>query len=123
MPISTFLNDNTPVRLRGLLWLALSDTGHAGTLASTDDSGGGASQAWTFGTAIPCRIDPLGASGRDFLAGRVDERSTHLVTVPPGTSVELSGRFSIDSRGTFEVTALRSQTGELASSFEVIQVA
>jgi hypothetical protein len=119
MPLSTFLSDSTPSRLRGLLWLSLSESGSVLTPSSTDDSGGGATQAWAAGTAIPCRIDPLAATGRDMIGGRIDERSTHIVTVPPGTSISRASRFAIAGRGTFEVTATHDQTGEFARSFEV----
>jgi hypothetical protein len=56
-----------------------------------------------------------------MIGGRIDERSTHLVTVSPGTSVSTRSRFAIAGRGTFEVTATRDQTGEFARSFEVFE--
>ncbi len=123
MSLSTFLNGREPERLRGLLWLALSETGELLTLTSTSDSGGGASQVWgTAASEVSCRIDPLGGAGRDVLGGRIDERSTHVVTVPPGTDVSAADRFVVSGRGTFEVTAARAQTGEAASSFEVLEI-
>lgn len=122
MSLSTFLNGREPSRLRGLLWLSLSDTGDLLSLTSTSDSGGGASQTWgTAGTAIPCRVDPL-SSTTGVIAGRIDERSTHVVTVPLGTVVGGSDRFAVSGRGTFEVTATRVQTAELATTFEVIEI-
>jgi hypothetical protein len=122
MPLSTFLNGTTPTRLRGLLWLSLSDVGHHVTQVSTDDTGGGVTQVWTAGTAdIACRLDPLG-DNTGLVGGRVDERSTHMVTVPPGTTVNASDRFAITGRGTFEITATRDQTSEFAHSFEVIEI-
>jgi hypothetical protein len=121
MPLSTFLDGTTQSRLRGLLWMALSDTGSVLTLTSTDDTGGGATQAWAAGSAVPCRIDPIARQGRDMIADRLDERSTDLVTVPAGTTVSTSNRFVIAGRGTYEVTATRDQTGEFAKSFEVFE--
>jgi hypothetical protein len=120
--LSTFLNGREPTRLRGLLWLSLSETGviYAGSV--TSDSGGGGSFAWSATGTVDCRIDPLSAGGGGILAARVDERSTHLVTVPPGTSVTDASRFAINGRGTFEVTATREQTAEMSSSFEVLEV-
>jgi hypothetical protein len=88
----------------------------------TSDAGGGGSFAWSATGTVDCRIDPLSAGGGGILAGRVDERSTHLVTVPPGTSVTDASRFAISGRGTFEVTATREQTAEQATSFEVLEV-
>jgi hypothetical protein len=124
MPLSTFLNGENPSQLRGLLWLSLSDAGTLVTSSFTSDSGGGGTVAWSAGTvSIPCRIDPIGGAGNSRLTGgAIDERSTHVVTVPPGTSVDPQNRFAITGRGTFEVTATHVQTGEQARMFEVIQV-
>jgi len=123
MPISTFLNGRAPTRLRGLQWLALSDTGSVLTRVSTSDSGGGASQSWTAGSAMSCRIDPIGDRGDSrVVGGRIDERSTHIVTVPAGASVAVTARFSITGRGTFEVTVVRERTAEFTQVFEVIEI-
>lgn len=125
MPIGTYLNGSTPSTRRiGLLWLALSESGTILTATTTSDAGGGSTQAWAAGTAtIPCRIDPAGRMGLNDVADRIDERSTHFVTVPPGTPVTTNSRFAITGRGTFEVTATRDQTAEHAKVFEVIAVA
>lgn len=124
MSLSTFLNGQNPTQLRGLAWLAFSDTGYlvSGTVVS--DSGGGGTLTWTAGTTgIPCRIDPVSDRGVSRLTGgAIDERSSHMVTVPPGTTVPVAGRFAITGRGTFEVTATHQRTGELESVFEVIQL-
>lgn len=121
MSLSTFLNGRAPSQLRGLMWLALSESGQRGTATFTSDSGGGASRVWAFGGTIPCRIDPLGPVSA-VIGGRVDERSTHLVTVAPGGTFAATDRFLISGRGTFEVTAAHQQTAELSTTFEVIQI-
>ncbi len=120
MPLSTFLNGRAPTR--GLPWLALSDTGNVLIRTSVDDSGGGATQSWTAGSALPCRIDPLGTRGRGLVGGRIDERSTHVVTVPAGTPVASEDRFAITGRGTFEVLATHDRTAEWTRPFEVMEV-
>lgn len=121
MPLSTFLNGGTASQLRGLAWLALSDSGNvlAGTI--TDDAGGGGTQSWVAGAAVPCRVDPLSARS-GVTGGQIDERSTHFVTVPTGTGVSASDRFAVSGRGTFEVTAVRSRTAEQTHIFEVIAI-
>lgn len=124
MPLATYLNGSIPsVRRIGLLWLALSESGNVLTATSATDAGGGSTQSWTAGSAVACRIDPVGGSGPGQVAERVDERSTHIITVPPGTPVTTNSRFSITGRGTFEVTATRDQTGEHAKFFEVVPAA
>ena len=121
MPLSTFLDGRDPSQLRGLAWLSLSDQGILQTRAGTTDSGGGVTVAWTNAGTTECRIDPL--SGRSgIIGGRIDERSTHRVTVPPDVSVADANRFVITGRGTFEVTAAGQRTGEWTNTFEVIQI-
>src|SRR5262245_28057826 len=120
MSQSTFLNDVAPTRLRGLQLLALSDAGNVQTRTSTSDSGGGATVSWTTGASVTCRIDPIGDRGEPrTTGGRIDERSTHLVTVPTGTTVPTNARFVITGRGTFEVTAERVRTADWTKVFEV----
>lgn len=122
MTLSTFLNGRPAAVLRGALWLALSDQGQRGTAAWTDDTGGGATGTWAFGGTVPCRIDPLAGGAGRLTGDRIDERSTHLVTAPPGTTVTAADRWAIAGRGTFEVTATRDRTAAAATMFEVIQI-
>lgn len=120
---STFLNGGAATQLRGLAWLALSEAGSVGAGSVVDDGGGGAGSAvWSYGGTVPCRIDPIGDRSRDSLtAGRIDERSTHRVTVPAGTTVVTASRFAIANRGTYEVTAVPERTAEFTRVFEVVE--
>jgi hypothetical protein len=120
VPLSTFLDGRAASQLRGIQWLSMSDTGHVVRSSATDDLGGGITQAWVAGAAVPCRLDPVKAPGGGLTGGRIDERSTHLVTLTAGTTVSTDDRFSIDGRGTFEITALRDRTGEWVREFEVV---
>lgn len=122
MPLSTFLNGRVPTSLRGLQWLALSDTGVIESRTATSDSGGGATVAWAASGTASCRIDVLGARESRLTGGQIDERSTHVVTVPLGVAVSTSDRVTIAGRGTFEVTAVRQVTSEFDTTFEVIEI-
>lgn len=122
MGLATFLaSDTPPARLRGLLWLALTDIGHVETRTSTSDSGGGATATWADGDDIACRVDPI-TGNEQLTADRISDRSTHLITTPAGTAVSTSSRFVIDGRGTFEITAVRERTGQSAQLFEAVEV-
>lgn len=121
MPLGTFLNGDSPVRLRGLLWLSLSDVGQVGTRTSTSDSGGGATEVWAYGTDVPCRVDPV-TSDEGVVGGRLDDRSTHVITTPPGTTITSSSRFRVTGGGTYEVTAVRTSTAEQVTFFEAVEV-
>lgn len=121
MPLSTFLDGREYTQLRGLAWLSLSDTGNWMTMGGSSDSGGGVTATWgTAGTAVPCRIDPL--TGTEGLAGeKVDDRSTHAITLPPGTDIDSADRFEVGSR-LFEVTAVRDRTREWLRVLEAVEL-
>lgn len=120
MGIATFLNGTTATQLRGALFLALSETGVRHALTATTDSGGGATQTWAATGTIECRVDPLSSGTGPVTGGQIDERSTHLVTVPGGFVVGTGDRFAISGRGTFEVTATRQRTASPVELFEVL---
>lgn len=120
-PIGTFLDGRVPTQLRGLAFLALSDSGHLETQVSTDDAGGGASQVWTAGAVIACRVDDMSGS-EQLSAGRISDRSTHVITVPPNVVPTPADRFLIDGKGTFEITAVRNRTREWLQILEAAQV-
>ncbi len=112
--------DTAPfVQLRGLPFLALSDTGYVMRGTSTDDAGGGGT--FTYGTAGTyfCRIDPMGARSGE-IANQVDERSTHMITVQPDADVTVADRFRISSVD-YEVTAVRSRTQEPIRELEAVK--
>lgn len=121
MALGTWLNGSVISQLRGAAFLGLSDTAYIGAGTITDDTGGGGTMTWTYGSGLPCRIDPLSGDER-ITASRLSERSTHLVTLPPLTPVGQSDRFAIDNRGTYEVTAVRDATAEPLRFVEVTEV-
>lgn len=121
MSQATFLNGGTISQLRGLAWLALSNVGSVVTRGGTTDSGGGISGGTAaYGSAVPCRIDPM-AGSETLIAGRIDERSTHTLTVPYDTALSPARQFIVAGRGTYEVTAERERTGGQVEIFEVVK--
>jgi hypothetical protein len=120
MPIHTFLNGGTINQLRGLAWMALSDTGNVvGRGTILDDAGGGGTYGYTAGNDIPCRIDAAGGGeGED--ADRLSDRTTHLIHCAPFIEMERIDRFAIDGRGTFEITAVRERTAEWVRVLEAV---
>lgn len=123
MSLSTFLDGNVPDRLRGLLWLGLSETGVLYRGSATSDGGGGGTVAWsTVGTTV-CRLDAATDRDRRTTGGRVDERATHTVTYPSGSlTVEPEDQLVVAGRGTFAVLTLSTVTGAAAQTFQVLQL-
>lgn len=119
-PISTFANDANVTQLRGLAFLALSDTGYILSLSGTTDAGGGEIQTWgTAGTAA-CKIESLGG-GETVVASQLSDRSTHLITLPPLVTVDHDDRFEVNG-DTYEITAVRSRTAEWTRAVEAVEI-
>lgn len=105
---------------RGLITEALRDEGWPTSGTVVDDGGGGGTVTQVAGGTVACRIDALGG-GEAEVASRISDRSSHVITLAPGLSVTTESDFVIAGRGTFEVTAVREHTGELAHMFEVVE--
>lgn len=109
---------------RGLITEALTESGYtiSGTVVS--DGGGGGSVTAVNGGTVACRIDSLASQGDESaVANRISDRSTHLLTLPPGSSVTTEDQFYVIGRGTYEVTAVREHTGEFSTVFEAVEFA
>lgn len=120
-PLNTFLDGRPYTKLRGLRAQALSDTGHRLTWTSTDDGGGGGTAAFTNSSTVHCRVTPL--TGQEAEAGgAISDLSTHLIMTPPGTILTLKDRFSVDTKGTFTITAMRDRTAEWVTAFEAAKI-
>ena len=120
MPFSTFLHGAQVVQQRGLAWLSMSDTGYILTLAGTTDAGGGEIQTWGTAGTVDCRIEAL-AGGESVTGNQLSDRSTHLITLPPQTSIDHKDRFKV-SGDTYEITAVRSRTAEFTRQVEAVEV-
>lgn len=118
MPLTSF-HKAPLIQLRGIAWMALEDTGYVMRGSTTDDLGGGGT--YTFGTAgtYACRIDPLSSQGGE-VADQVNERSTHVISVPPLADINTKDRFRI-SGSDYEITAVRSRTQEPIRELEAVK--
>ena len=59
--------------------------------------------------------------GEGVIADRLDERTTHRITVPPQADVNAEDRFKIDGIGEFEITAVRIRTQEQVRILEAVE--
>jgi hypothetical protein len=110
MPLATSLDDQANFQsLRGAAFLLLSDVGRVKGYAVTDDGGGGATSVSSNGPDLPCRIKPV-AGGENVVADRIDDRTTHLIEVPPNAVITSDDDFEIDGHGLYTITAIRHVT-------------
>lgn len=105
--------------LRGLQMLALTDSCEVGTLTLTEDDGGGATAAWSYAAAVSCRVDPV-TGGESVVADRLSDRTTHIITLPAGTTVLGDSRLRVNAAVVYEVTAVRGRTGEQVQLVEAV---
>lgn len=86
--------------------------------ARTPDGGGGFTEAWTPGVTVAANIAPVGGGESGSRGGRVDARTTNIVTLPAGTVVGAVDRLLVNGV-TYEITAVRTRTDEFTRRCEV----
>ncbi len=91
---------------------------HGGTLAS--DGGGGYTETFTAAGTVSCRVAPAG--GSEITEGeRIMADSTHVITLPAGTTVETDDRIVV-AGFTYNVTAVRDRSWEVTRRVEARKV-
>jgi hypothetical protein len=123
VPLSTFLNNRPPTQLRGLAFMALSETATIQTRTQSSDDAGDAILSWASGGTVGCRLYPVTRRGRGReIAGAIDERSTHYLITPQGTVIGLADRVLVAGRGTYEITMILDHSNAFVAEYEVFQV-
>ena len=120
MPRATFLNGSSYTRLRGAISIFLSDTGYVLNSSGTTDSGGGQVETWGTAGTFACKVETL-SGGENVVGEKLSDRSTHLVTLPPNSTVDHNDRFKVNG-DTYEITAVRTHTAEFTRTLEAVQV-
>lgn len=93
------------------------------TFTETSDGAGGITESWTAGPDTRCRLAPLGSSPAGVTADRLDERTSHVITLPARTTVTTDSRIQLEGR-MWQVTARRTRTATdtLVVRVEVMEV-
>ena len=112
-------NAAATTRLRGIAFLTFTDVAYRLTLSSTTDSGGGAVQTWGTAGTVDCKVESL-AGGESVVGERLSDRSTHLITMPMETDVDHNDRLKVGG-DTYEITAVRTRTGEWYRTAEAVR--
>lgn len=88
---------------------ALADTCTIQRKTSVSDGGGGTTDTWPdHATGIACRIAPAGGGETGTAGDRVNDETTHIVTLPALTDITEADRLTIDGQ-TYEATAVRKR--------------
>jgi head-tail adaptor len=90
-------------------------TRHAQAVVS--DGGGGFTETFTAAGTFSCHVAPIGG-GERVVGGRISDRTTHVLSVPAGTTISAADRVVVDGK-TFEVTAVRTRSWEIVRRVEV----
>lgn len=73
------------------------------------DGGGGRRTTRAAAGSYPCRLAPLNRQAVDSFGGRVNENSSHIVTLPSDADVRGSDYLEIEGR-VWAVTTIRDRT-------------
>lgn len=94
-------------RMRAIQESALPGTATIRRLTRVSDGGGGYTEQWTDIATVACRLAPVGG-GEGVTGGRVDDRTTHIITLPALTDVTEADRLLTGGQ-TFEATLVRTR--------------
>jgi head-tail adaptor len=98
---------------------ALPDYATIKPLEIVSDFGGGRTETWGTGGTVPARIGPVGGGERAGGPGaRIDDRTTHIITLPASTEITSSDRLNVGGTE-YEVTAVRTRSWEITRRVEV----
>ena len=104
--------------LRRMTARALPDQAIIRRLTRVPDGGGGTTETWADVETVPCRIDPAGG-GEDTAGARVNDATTHRVTLEAKADVRPEDQMVIDAV-TYDVTVvLRRGQWEITRVAEV----
>jgi SPP1 family predicted phage head-tail adaptor len=102
------LTDLQLAEMRATVNDALPDTCLVQRRTIVNDGGGGQTETWADHATVACRIAPVGGGEGRVAGGRVEDETTHVVTMPAGTDVTEADRLVISSR-TYEVTLVHER--------------
>jgi hypothetical protein len=110
----------TAIRTEANAWLPSVATRLA--RVQVNDGAGGVGSGYVADPAtVACRIAPVAGGEGPDQGGAVDDRTTHIVTLPAGTTVEEPDRLVIDGV-TYEITLVRKRPGlEAVRRVEVVE--
>jgi hypothetical protein len=103
---------------------ALPDEATIRRFTSTPDGGGGFTETWETIGPVAARIDPaVGGGEQSTTGGAIDDRTTHVVTMPAMADIEEPDRVQINGVE-YEVTVVRKGgSRELFRRLEVVEAA
>lgn len=88
---------------------ALPDTCTIQRKTAVSDGGGGTTETWAdHATGIACRIAPASGGETGTAGDRVEDETTHVVTLPALTDITEADRLQVDGQ-VYEVTAVRKR--------------
>lgn len=99
----------TAIRTEANAWLPSVATRLA--RVQVNDGAGGVGSGYVADAAtVACRIAPVAGGEGPDQGGAVDDRTTHVASLPAGTAIEEPDRLDIDG-SVYEVTYVRKRPG------------
>lgn len=91
---------------------------------SVSDGGGGTTETWaSYAEDVACRVAPAGGGETGTAGDRINDETTHIVTLPALADITEADRLVIDGQ-TYEATAVRKRgVWEITRRVEAKEVA
>ena len=91
------------------------------THSRAPDGGGGFTDGYTPQAAVPCRLSPVGGGEGATRGGRIDDRTTHVLTLAVDAVITAADQVEVEGQR-YEVTLVRSRPDlEIVRRVEVRQ--
>jgi hypothetical protein len=116
------LSEAELAEVRAEIEIVMPETGRILYRSEERTSGGGTKATYTPGDDLPAAIAPL----RRIISGgevgtpgdRVDDRTTHLITLPATTVASAKDRIELDGWGVFEILAVGKRSEAITKQVE-----
>jgi hypothetical protein len=124
--MSGILSDAELAEVRAEIEIVMPETGRILYRTEEQTDGGGNQATYTPGPDLPAAIAPqkrIISGGEVGSAGdRIDDRTTHIITLPATTEVSGKDRVELDGWGVFEVLAAEKRSEAITKQVEAREV-
>lgn len=110
--------------MRHIANLALPDTCTVSRKTTVSDGGGGQTATWAdLATGVACRIAPVGGGETGEQGNRIEQATTHVITLPASQDITEADRVTITGV-VYDVTLVRERGAwEISRRVEVREAA
>jgi hypothetical protein len=124
--MATILSPAELAEVRSEIEIVMPETGRILYRSEEKTAGGGTKATYTPGDDLPAAIAPqrriISGGEADTAGDRIDDRTSHLITLPATTVVSSKDRVELDDWGVFEVLAAEKRSEAITKRVQAREV-